>query len=216
MFKPGSDQYFRFIEYYFLLLMKGSHYKKAEEIFRKVRSNKTLNEMEKNITERWNIYRPYLIFLNETKLIKWGYDIEDFLTKKIDRTLPEGYQIAILINKYLFFLREGRLHELKEVNKEVSVFNSIHLDKRHNYRNSLFIRMLDIVIEKEYNYDLIEEKAQTYFKKLQKFQIPFELDGELEVVPYEKSWQEILHILKDSKIYIHYRLFNPVEVSSEH
>ncbi|MGK7393055.1 MAG: hypothetical protein ACNS62_00735 [Candidatus Cyclobacteriaceae bacterium M3_2C_046] len=210
--KNGSDEWFEFIEYYFLLMMNGEKFEKAEEIFRMVRTNKNFNQLPDEIAQRWHIYRAYLIFVNDSKLLKWGFDIDEFIENLPDYPKNlQGYSIATLIIQYLNLLREGRVNDVRDRVEELQQYSSIHLDKRHNYRNSIFIRMLGIVTEKEFNYELIEEKGTTYLKKLLKFNIPFDLKNEIEIIPYEKLWSYILNILKTNKLYIHYRFYNPVE-----
>lgn len=213
IFKSGSDGWFKFKEYHFLLFMKAEKFNQATKVFRTVRINKNFNGLSKGDRERWMIYRAYLLFVNDAKLIKWGFDIEEF--KKNDPKFPKkllGYTIATLIIQFLFYLREGNIKEVRNKMEHLTKYSSIHLDKRHNYRNSIFIRMLEIVLEKEFNSELVEEKSVTYYQKLVDSQIPPDLQQELEIIPYEKLWEFMIQILKTNKYYIHYRFYNYSEV----
>jgi hypothetical protein len=208
-FKPGSFDWFKFKEYQFLILMKAEKFHQATNTFRTVRMNKSYTKIANIDKERWKIYRVYLLFVNDSKLIKWGFDIEKFKAHAPDfKKELEGYNIATLIIQFLFFLREADIKNLKIKLKHLSRLSSVHLDKRHNYRNSIFIRMLEIIIEKEFNYGLVLEKGSTYYKKLVTTQIPPQLSLELEVIPYEKLWEYILNILKTNKYYLHYRFYS--------
>ncbi len=212
IFKPGADYWFKFMEYYFFTCMHAKKFQKAASLFRLVRTNKSFNQLPKDISDRWLIYRPYLIFFYETKLLKWGFDLEEFL--KLDPEYPkeqQGYIITILIAQFMYLLRDGRVVEVKETIEALEKYSSVHLDKRHNYRNSIFIRMLSIVKDKEFNYELIAEKGETYKKKLHRFKIPFDLQNEIEVLPFETIWHYTLDILKSNKYYIHYRFYSPAE-----
>lgn len=207
-FKPGSENWFEFIEYYFLLMMKAKNYAKAGELFRKVRTNKYYNELPSLIAERWHIYRAYLVFFNDHKLIRWGFDIEEFKCHKPEYPKElHGYNIACLTIQVVFLMREGKIDLVKEKMEQLQEYNSTHLDKRHNYRNSIFIRLLNIILDKDFNYPVIKEKGQNYHLKLQKTQIPGDLHFDIEVVPYEVLWEEILQILKSNKLYTHYRFY---------
>jgi hypothetical protein len=209
LFKNGSSDWFGFIEYHFLLMMKGQNYKKAGDLFRKVRTNKNFNILEESEKERWQIYRAFLVFVNDTKLLRWGFDLEDFL--KITPQLPkdkQGYNISTLIIQFMFFLRSGDIEGVRKVVEDLQEYNSVHLDKRNNYRNSIFIRLLSIITEKEFNYEAIHEKGKTYYKKLVKTQIPGDLYEDMEVINYEIFWDTVLNILKTNKIYVHYRFYN--------
>jgi hypothetical protein len=208
-FKNGSAEWFNFIEYYFLLMMKGENFAKAGEIFRKVRTNKNFNLLEPADRDRWQIYRAYLIFVNDTKLIRWGFDLDEFL-KEIPAYSKDyqGYNIGALTVQFMFLLREGNVDEVRKRVDEIQKYCSTHLDKRHNYRNSIFIRMLSIVTEKEFNYELIQEKGNTYYKKLLRTRIPSDIKDDMEVIHYEVLWNYILNILKTNKLYVHYRFYN--------
>jgi hypothetical protein len=213
IFKSGDLDWFKFKEYQFLLLMKAEKYHQATKVFRSVRINKNFHKIPTIDQERWKIYRVYLLFVNDSKLIKWGFDIEHF-----KKTTPnfskeyQGYNIASLIIQFLFYFREADIKNLKVKLDKLSQLSSVHLDKRQNYRNSIFIRMLEIINEKEFNFKLISEKGGTYLKKLINSQIPPDWSQELEVIPYEKLWEYALNILETNKHYLHFRFYNFHEV----
>jgi hypothetical protein len=209
LFKVGTAQWFRFMELYFLLMMKGQQYKKAGELYRKVRTNKNYSLMADADKMRWKIYRAFLVFVNDSKLLRWGFNLEKFVD-----TMPDypkelsSYNIARLIIQYMYLLREGRIEEVRKRMEALQQYNSTHLDKRHNYRNSIFIRLLSIVVEKEFNYEQIEEKGRTYFNKLRKINIPSDPGVDVEVISYDVLYSFILDYLKTNKLYVHYRFYN--------
>jgi hypothetical protein len=209
LFKEGSDDWFRFKEYQFLIGMKGEKYRQAAKIFRKIKTNKNFNSLDKPAKNRWTIYRAYILFINDIKLIKWGFDIEAF--KKNIPKYPKkmiGYSIATLIIQFMFYLREGNVIKIKQILDHLKPLSSTHLDKRHNYRNSVFIRMLEIVVEKEFDYEIIKLKCQNYHQKLKEIQIPPDFKQEMEIIPLEILWQYILNILSSNKHYVHYRFYH--------
>lgn len=209
LFKAGTDEWFGFSEYHFLLLMKGQKFKQAIEIYRKVRTNKNYNLLKDEEKDRWQIYGAYLVYYKDVKLLKWGFDIEQFLKEKpeFEKGL-QGYNTATLIIQFLYLLRRGQVEALEKRVEYLQQYNSVHLDKRNNYRTSIFIRLLTIIIEKEYNWETIQEKGANYYKKLQTTQIPSDLLLDMEIIPYEILWQDILDILKNEKLYVHYRFYN--------
>lgn len=216
LFKEGSEDWFRFKEYQFLISMKGEKFHQATKIFRNVKINKNFGNLDKQIKNRWIIYRTYILFINDTKLIKWGFDIEKF-----NNTYPKypkklvGYSIATLIVQFMFFLREGNVNKVKQIIDQLRPLSSPHLDKRHNYRNSIFIRMLEIVIDKGFEYELVKEKCQNYFLKLKEIQIPPDFQQEMEIIPLDILWEYVLNILKTNKNYIHYRFYHFSEIQAD-
>lgn len=212
LFKSGSTEWFNFCEYHFLLLMKGELFKKAIEVYRKVRTNKNYSFLDEEEKDRWQIYRAYLIFFKDIKLLKWGFDIEHFLHARptYGKNL-QGYNTATLIIQFLYLLRDGKTEEIEKRIQDLQPFNSVHLDKRNNYRTSIFIRLLSIVIEKEFNAKAVKEKGNTYFKKLLNTQIPTDLRMEMEIIPYEILWKNILEILMNNKTFVHFRFYNTLQ-----
>ena len=207
--KTGSFTWVNFMEYYFLLLMKGESYEEASTLFRAVRTNKNYNTLPEPIRNRWHIYRAYLIFFNESKILRWGFNMEEFLESKpcYERDY-NGYNVSTLSIQFMFLLREGNIELIKNCVEEIIKYKSAHLDKRHNYRSSIFIRMLEIIIDKEFEYEQIHEKGENYYNKLVSMSIPSDLKQDTEVVPYQILWGTILEILKTNKAYIHYRFYN--------
>ena len=213
LFKEGSDDWFRFKEYQFLIMMKGEKFHQAAKIFRTVKINKNFNTLVKHDKNRWIIFRAYILFINDIKLIKWGFDIEQF--KKTVPKYPKkliGYTIATLIIQFMYYLREGNVAKIKQILNQLKPLSSTHLDKRHNYRNSVFVRMLEIVIDKEFEYEAIHLKCQNYHQKLKEIQIPPDFKQEMEIIPLEILWEYILNILSTNKYYIHYRFYHFSEI----
>lgn len=209
LFKNGSPDWFDFMEYHFLLLMKAELYKDAGKVFRNVRTNKNYGFLPELDKERWQIYRAFLVFVNDEKLLKWGFDLEEFLTKvPVYPKELNNYATATLVIQFLYLLKEANVFRLNEVLKEIQKYNSEHLDKRNNYRNSIFIRLISIIPEQEYNHDSIKERGKVYFSKLKRTKIPAEIKADLEVIPYEILWGYILKILSTNKFYIHYRFYD--------
>ena len=207
LFKPSALDWFTFAEYYFLLLMKEENYREASSLFRKVRTNKSFGLLEEADSQRWLIYRAYLIFFNDAKILRWGFNIEEFIHQP-PLHQNDSFNIAARVIQFMFLLREGHVDEVKQCIDEISQYKSAHLDKRHNYRSSIFIRLLEIVLEKEFDYERISEKGNSYYKKLTRNHIPNEIATEVEVIPYEKMWSHILSVLRANKVYIHYRFYN--------
>jgi len=213
LFKAGSIEWFSFKEYHFLSLMKREKYHQATKIFRAVRMHKNFHELPESERDRWRIYRAYLLFVNDSKLVKWGFDIENFKEKQPEFNKElQGYNIATIIIQILFYIREGDIKNIDEKIEQIKKYSSLHLDKRHNYRNSIFIRMLEIIPEREYMHKPILDKGSNYLKKLVSTPIPPDLHQELEIIPHEILWEYIMNILRTNKNYLHYRFYHVYEI----
>lgn len=206
-FRPSALDWFTFAEYYFLLLMRGEDYSAAGSLFRRVRTNKNFGSLADDDAQRWRIYRAYLIFFNDAKILRWGFNLDEFVSQSPEHE-NDSFNIAANVARFLFLLREGHPSEVEQCIAELSKYKSAHLDKRNNYRSSIFIRMLEVVVEKEFDAESVSEKGNNYYKKLIRNQIPHDITTEIEVIPYEKLWTHILNILRSNKVYVHYRFYH--------
>lgn len=209
LFKNGSEEWFDFMEYYFLLLMKGELFKEAGKIFRAVRTNKNYMLLSETDKERWLIYRAFLVFVNDEKLLKWGFDLEEFVKNapKYPKELS-NYSVATLVIQFMYLLRDAEVIKLRTVLDLLQKYNSEHLDKRTNYRNSIFIRLISMIPEQEFSHEAIKDRGKVYFSKLKRTKIPCEIKVDMEIIPYEILWSYILKILSNNKFYVHYRFYD--------
>jgi hypothetical protein len=209
LFSPATPEWFTFMEYWFLLLMKAGRNDQAVEIFKKVKANRNYNSLEWNIRERWMIYRIYLCYVASCRTVKWGFNPEKFLSLKPDYPKQySSYGFAILLAQLLFALKDGKIQLIMACLKEMQKYNSAHLDKRHNYRNSIFIRMLEIMVEMDFDHERIKEKDSMYCQKLKESYGFADPATEPEVIPYEKLWEHILAILSSDNHFLHFRFYH--------
>lgn len=207
LFRPSGFDWFSFAEHYFLLLMKEEQYDEAQALFRKVRTNKNFSALEDAEAQRWFIYRAYLIFFNDAKILRWGFNLDEFMQQPPSFE-KDSFAIASRVVQCMFLLREGQADAVKTCVSALSNYKSAHLDKRHNYRSSIFIRLLEIMVEKDFDFERVSEKGNSYYKKLTRNSIPNDIANEVEVVPYQKLWTHLLSILRVNKVYLHYRFYN--------
>lgn len=205
----GTDMWYDFYELRFIIAMHDGQFKLAAKYLRSTKTDKRFNSLHQIDRERWKIYRGYLIYFNDEKLVRWGFNFNLFLNSKLNYSREfAGYSIAVLAIRFLYFLRDNDLRSLDLTLNEIDLYNSSHLDKRSNYRNSVFIRLLNLVLENDFNYECILEKSEIYLKKLQNTPIPQDKYAELEVYPFDLLWNEVLQILKTDKHYIHYKFYH--------
>ena len=213
LFRPGSRKWMTFMEYGFLLLIRSGDFDQAIEILKNVKNSPGYKCLEPDIRYRWQIYRSYLCFFSECKMVQRG-----FKANKIDQQdweyarQHDGYAIANLIIALMFNLRKGDISRVKAGVEKLNKFSSVHLDKRHNYRNSIFIRMLQIMVEKNFDFDRTNERNCVYYHKLLGTPASADLHDELEVVPYSKLWESITNILRTNGNYVYYRFYHHSDV----
>ena len=210
LFEHGSNEWMLFIEYWFLLNMRAGNYSEASAIYKNLKSKFDLREAEPTITDRWRIYRAYLCFIAPCREIQRGFKFEKLSVPDGESGRHNyGYSIASLIVQFLSHLKEGDIASVKECVAQLNNYSSYHLDKRHNYRNSIFIRILEIIVDTDFDYEAIKEKIKFYLGKLdQNGNGQADNNDDFEVIPYEKLWEIIAGILKTNKHYIHFRFYH--------
>lgn len=207
-FHTGDNDWFEFLEIYFLLMMKGEAYKEAADLYRLVRTNKNFASQSTLTKQRWQIYRAYLLFTYDHKLLRWGFDLDNFINNPSTATNGrDQFVMSTLIIQIMFLLKQGASAKVKEYIELLARYSSPHLDKRHNYRNSIFIRLLNILVKEEFNYLTVKEKGANYLRKLANMNFPADTKGDLEVISYDVLWKYVINILETNKVYLHYRFY---------
>lgn len=207
--------YWYWLEEYKLLLHFGlGQFNKATETLMELKSCRVPVNNGDDLLERIKLYRLYLLyFLPNEKQLYWGFHWEELL-----RENPEycdkykAYHVAFLILQFLYYLRSVEIEELKNTLEKLKPFSTEHLSRKSNYRISIFVRMLEIVIEKNFDYLSIIERCSNYSGKLKDSNLGTIIDHEFEVVPYDQLWQEIITILQEQKDYKHYRFYHLYEM----
>lgn len=220
--KKGYEEWFTLMEYYFRMAMKAGDYELAAKIHREVKINKHFSEYDPAYVERFFVYRAFLVHFSDNKLARWGFDIEEFI--HMDPTTFSqnfNYQASLALMQFVNVLKQGYAPRVLEYIEKIQAYNSNHLDKRHNYRNSIIIRMITTIRDKELNFVTVKERCENYHGKLQNFQIPGDLVEDMEVVPFDKMWDEILRIFEEEEFNLnftmleHQRRLRGIEVSTE-
>ncbi|MEM7550629.1 MAG: hypothetical protein AAF363_13185 [Bacteroidota bacterium] len=208
-FSKGSKEWVAFLEYAFLLSFKTKHYDEASEIWLQVRDSGAFKLIPKLDLERWELYRTYLAYFVDHKSIHWGFKVEEFLS--LQAFYPkekEGYNTAFLMIQLLFLFREEEIEAIEQKVEELEEYSSEALSKKVNYRNSVFIRMLRIMLDQEFSHYYTIEKAAFYREKLNDDAVEEDFYNYIEIIPYEDLWEIILNYLKEKKRFVHYRFYN--------
>ena len=105
-FTSGTKLWFEYYEKRFLLSMHAKKFDLAAKYLRLARTDKLFKELGQTELERWNIYRGFIVYFNDEKLVRWGFNLNQFLSYKLDYDKDfNGYSIAVLSARFLYFLR---------------------------------------------------------------------------------------------------------------
>lgn len=205
-FTKGSEEWFTFMEYYFLLAMHSGQYEVAQAVFNDTLSSPQFKRLEEEMQTKWNIFEVYLHFVlnhishtssNLTAKNRSAFRLSQFLSEVIEYPREHRvFTVQLVVAQILFFVytrnytqATERIHWLKEEANR-------HLKKEDYYRAVQFIRLLQQLPKADYERNQLSN-TEKYLARLN--ERPFFYRGvitELEVLPYEKLWELLLQKLR--------------------
>ena len=205
-FPEGSEMWFAFMEYYFLLAIHTENYINAVAVLTKALTNTSLKKIKVEERERWKVYEVYMNYLIDV------YGQENPILKRQNR---RSFKVAKFLSDPILYPKEMRIFtifliiaqilfniELKQYSKATELIDRLknyanrQLKKEEFYRLIQFIRLLQQLPKANYKLDEISN-AEKYLNKLR--DTPFYYRGltsELEVITYEQIWEIVVSRLK--------------------
>lgn len=199
-FTKDNNNWFSFMENYFLLCMRTENYDKAGEVLDEVKTNVFYRTQPEFARERWYIYQGYYAFFRPDHKPK--FQIQNFLGQipKFDKT-KFGYNASALIIHFFHLLKEDDYDEIHLRMNEMKKYTMKQITRSGNERLQAFLRLLQLVYNNNFNYKISVEKSQNYLGKLKRFKGRAEVFEELEVIEYEVLWEMLLEMLKSKSRY---------------
>jgi hypothetical protein len=208
LFQEGTNNWFVFLEYYFLLAMHTENYINAAGIFLKVSNHPRFPFTSEERQEKWKIFEAYLNYIFETenldkdllndanrrkfRLLKFLNEVPHFTKDK------KGYNVAILVIQVIYMLEKGDYAGIISRSEALSVYCSRYLRKDDAYRSSCFLKMLLTMEKEDFKYDRTKQMAFKYLRKMTEGEEgASEHVNEWEVIPYETLWEKVLNRLKN-------------------
>lgn len=208
LFSEGSNNWFIFLEYYFLLAMHTENYINAAGIYLKVVNHPRFSYTNDDHQEKWKIFEAYLNYIFETenlnkdllssegskrkfRLLKFLNEVPNFTKDK------RGYNVAILVIQILYMLEKGDYAGIINRSEALNVYCSRYLRKDESYRSSCFLKMLLTMEKEDFRYERTKQMALKYYRKMTEGD-PTGINKvyEWEIIPYETLWEKVLNRLK--------------------
>ncbi len=205
-FEEGSDLWFSFLEYYFLLAMHTENYINAIAILTKATSHARFKKLNMENREKWRVYEVYLnyvieVFGDENPVLRRqnrrAFRVQKFLTDPI--MYPKElrvFTIFLIIAQILFHLEQKQYTNATELIERLKNYANRQLKKEEFVRLITFIRLLQQLAKADYRADDLSN-VDKYIARLN--ETPFYYRGlitELEVITYEQLWQIIASRIK--------------------
>jgi len=197
VFDESSSDWFKLNEIYLHLAIYNKNHKLADKIIHSVFENKAFEKLLDEEKENWKLFKDYFQLINA-----YYNDIRDFNFKSFNNEIPrydkerEGYNVAVIILQFLFYVEKQELDELTMRRDELKRYMANHFKENFSYRSRTIYKLLNIVVENKLDFKAIQLKSRYLVKKLNENQIVGNAYQELEIVPYDHLWDLILSQLR--------------------
>ena len=196
----SSEDWYPLVETYFLTAVYNKKYKVALEISDQVFENKAFDKLFDDEKEKWKLYNAYLHFIYSGNLFMRNFKFVNMLENipEYDKD-KEGFNVAIIILQFLYFVEQGNLDELIKRRDDLKVYMANHFKENFSYRSRTIYKLLNIVVENKLDLKNILFKSRYLTKKLNENKIVGNAYMEMEIVPYEHIWELIIRMLKQGE-----------------
>lgn len=205
-FEEGSEMWFTFMEYYFLLAMHTDNYINAVAIMTKAAGHAKFRKLPTEERERWKIHETFVnyvieVFGDENPILRRQnrrlFKVQKFLNDPI--LYPKDmrlFTIFLLIAQVLFLIEQKQFPQATELIDRLKNYANRQLKREDFVRLIAFIRLLQQAAKAEFK----REELVGTEKYLQRFaETPFNYRGltdEMEIIPYEQLWTIVTRRLK--------------------
>jgi hypothetical protein len=200
-FEEGSDMWFAFLEYYFLLAMHTENYINGIAILTKATGHVRFKKLSLQEREKWKVYEVYInyiidVFGEDNPVLRRQnrrtFKVSKFLNDPI--LYPKELRIFTIFNiiaQILFLIEQKQYTNASDLIERLKNYANRQLKKEEFFRLINFIRLLQQLSKANFRLDDITN-AEKYTARLK--EMPFYYRGlisELEVLPYEQLWEII-------------------------
>ena len=199
-FHPSSNNWFYFQEHHVLLALHAGRYELAQELLDAVAKNPAIVGQRESAMQRWDLYRSYLNFVLPTTRVLTARQRQ---VAQQMLMLPEysrdkrGHNVAILVLQLLHFLRKRSLEQVLLRLERLRKYQQRHLTEASTLRSRLFLRLLQVIVDKNFDPKKAVERGQNLLQQLRDTPPPGEAFAEVEIIPYENLWQIVLDLLRE-------------------
>ncbi len=207
-FPTGSNNWFTYMEYFFLLSMHTEHFEEAHRIYIAATTHARFAGLTETRKEKWKIFELYLQYvvqsLNpDTSTKPIGRATRTFDRKRILRMVPTysrdkyGYNIALLVMHILYLLDQHDLEGIINRMEALKAYRSRYLTMRSNRLSALFFKLLLVMEANSFDYKRTKQKGEKYYQQLL-ITTPGseEFNETLQVLPFDWLWLHVLEKLK--------------------
>ncbi|MCB0641091.1 MAG: hypothetical protein KDC44_05600, partial [Phaeodactylibacter sp.] len=197
-FAEGTETWYQFMEYYFLLAMHTENYVNALAIYNLATSSNRFKKLPQENYEKWQIFNVYLNYIIDSrgnqnpvllsqrkKTFRMSRFISDPVLYPKDQRI---FTVLMVIGQILFLVGKKNYSQVSERIERLKGYANRQLKKEEYFRTIQFIRLLQQLVKADFQVKQLSN-ADKYYQRLK--ETPFFYRGlisELEILPYEKLW----------------------------
>jgi hypothetical protein len=210
-YNKGTNNWFKYKQYEFLLLMQTLRYEEALTLYRDVTSQErfeTQNDLNK---ERWKIFGIYIRYVTkeerpifhrqankesrdkQTKEKKTITKITEVSSSLKDK---KGLNVAIIIMNILLLLEDNNIKGLRSQAKSLEFYRYKYLSGKFSKQSFLLLRLINVMIDNDFDLTLIKKKAKAIERKLAVTSPgAAEIFECVQILPPDEVWSKMKKIL---------------------
>jgi hypothetical protein len=196
-FDPESSNWFSHMENYMLLALHSKSYKLAHDLMGRVSRNSYMEHITEAAQQRWQLFNAYLSFVIPSES---AHDVINFdnyyISIKEYNKEKRSYNTAILILEFLHYLKEGSMDRVKDRIEGLLAYMKLHFsDPGLHSREKLFMKILKAILSTNFDPEKARAKSKKYYVKLNELVDPSDVFAEIEIIPFEHTWEHTLELL---------------------
>ena len=178
-FRIGTNNWFTYKEFHFLLLMQLEKFAEANIVFQEVSSNKRYQSQIISRGEKWNIFRLYLEYIAdiEHRKVPGGKSKRSYLLqqKRYQQRIKEhptyskdkrGMNVALLLINILLLLENNKKDQLISQYDALKTYKYDHLRGKNSHQSAILFKLIEIMVQNQFDFTKIAKKAAIYEKRL--------------------------------------------------
>jgi hypothetical protein len=200
--EEGKNNWFIFMESYFLFSMHTKHFSQAAELFREVTTHPRFELQPTHRKEKWRIFELYVRYLfpieprssKRNAINKRELSHKEFL-KKVPTYAhdKQGFNVAILIVQILFLLDQNDYDGIMSRVEALKTYRFRYLRAKSQRQSALFFRMLQLMVQHSFSRRDVEKAAARYSELLSRSMAQYEeITETLQILPYDWVWKRVL------------------------
>lgn len=202
-FPVGRNNWFIYMESYFLLAMYTQRFEQALEIYNEITLHPRFSFQPEVRQEKWRVFEICLGFASRASdlvsLDARKMDVNSLLSSvPIYSKDKQGYNVPILIMHILLLLERGDLDAITQRMEALKTYRSRYLRAKTNRQSALFFKLLTIMEANDFDYERTATRGWKYYQQMKSLPSAYsEVHEGVQILSYPWLWERVLDRLRE-------------------